>query len=371
MRQSDHVSSIKLVVTSSLLEKFSAISEPFLELEELDLLSQENAQLTLPSTFRWGSCLRILRLTGITFPALPQLLHSSRNLVDLQLHEALDTWHIWPETLVSALSGMAQLQSLSLHFLSTADHIVLPSTCGEHVILPALARLNFQGNNAYLEDLVARIDAPGLRDIEITFSNRRIFGASKLSGFIDRIEMQKSHLRADILSSECAISISLTQPGAPTCLKVQVSCEPLSGQVYSMAQICGHFSDFISRVEDLRINVTRPSSGHDDVDAGRLLDIFDSFTGVKWFHVAGNFSTDIVVALRPSERWRKNALPALHKLCIREPEPHCAPLREAVGSFTHSRRLSGCFIAVEYERQWIGGERRGTGMMVLSASTAR
>jgi hypothetical protein len=48
LRQHDRVSSISLTVTSSLVEKLSAISRPFSELEELVLLSQDNVQLTPP-----------------------------------------------------------------------------------------------------------------------------------------------------------------------------------------------------------------------------------------------------------------------------------------------------------------------------------
>ena len=78
LKQSDRVSSISLTVTSSLLEKLSTISEPFSELEELVLLSQDNLQLTLPSAFRWGPRLRTLHSTRIAFPSLPQLLSPSR-----------------------------------------------------------------------------------------------------------------------------------------------------------------------------------------------------------------------------------------------------------------------------------------------------
>jgi hypothetical protein len=46
---------------------------------------------------------------------------------------------------------------------------------------------------------------------------------------------------------------------------------------------------------------------------------------------------------------RETLLPALHKLCIQEPDP-TPPLQEAVVSFIHSRLLSGHIIAVEYER---------------------
>jgi hypothetical protein len=352
LKQSGRVSSIRLTTTISLLEKISTISEPFLELEEFVLLSQENAQLTLPSTFRWGPRLRTLHFTRITFPTLPQLLLSSGNLVDLQLHEVLDHWHNSPANLVNALSVMTQLQSLSLHFSSTANYITSPLSFGERIILPALTRLNYRGINAYLEGLVARIDAPGLEEIEITFFNKRIIGASKLSEFVDRIEeMQKPHCRADILSSESAISISLTQPGALTYLKVQVLCGTLSGQVYSMAQICSHFSTFVFRVEDLHINLLPSSSRQDVVDRGRWLDLLGSFTGVKWFHLTGSLSTVIVLALQPSERRRgTGVLPALHKLCIPEPEPHDSALWEAVVSLVHSCRLSGRFLAVEHCR---------------------
>ena len=362
LKQSGRVSSINLTITISLLEKIRMISEPFLELEELILLSQENVQLTLPSTFRWGPRLRTLHFTRIAFPTLPQLLLSSRNIVDLQLREAIDPWHISPATLLNALSGMPQLQSLSLHFSSIVDWrcIASPLPFGERIILLALTRLDIRGINAYVEDLVASIDAPGLKDIEITFLNQRIAVASKLSGFIDRVQMQKSHRRAYILSSKRCISIYLTQAGAPTCLKVQILCETLSGQVYSMSQICSRFSAFILRVEDLRVNVTRPSSGHDDVDGGQWLNLINSFTSVKWFHLDGNLSTNIVLALQSSERRPETVLPALHKLCLQEPEPHSAPLREVVGSFIHSRRLSGRFIAVELYR---------TGEYALSADT--
>jgi hypothetical protein len=123
LKQSDRVSSISLTVTSSLLEKLSAIERPFSELEDLVLLSRDSVRLTLPSAFRWGPRLRRLHLTRIAFPALLQLLYSSRNLVDLQLHEVLDPWHFSPEALTNALSGMAQLRSLSLHFLSTANYL--------------------------------------------------------------------------------------------------------------------------------------------------------------------------------------------------------------------------------------------------------
>ncbi|KAH8978460.1 hypothetical protein EDB92DRAFT_583766 [Lactarius akahatsu] len=360
LKRSDLVSSISLTVTSSLLEKLSSIERPFLGLEELVLLSQDGLRLTLPSAFRWGSRLRCLHSTKIAFPSLLQLLSSSTNLVDLQLHEIFDPWHLSPEALTKALFGMAQLRSLSLHFLSTAIYLSPPPSVEERIILPGLIRFNFRGVTKYLEDFVTRIDAPHLGAIEITFLDDPIFGVPKLSKFIDRMEMHKSLRRAHILSSERAISISLILPGAPTCIKLQLFSEPLSVQLSFMARICTHFSAFLLNVEDLRISATRPSRWMDSLHSGKWLELINSFTGAKWFHLDGNDSTSIVRALQLPERQRELALPALHKLYIAQPGPRYAPLRKAVVSFMTSRRLSGHPIAVEYERLRHISELRGT-----------
>jgi hypothetical protein len=374
LMQSDRVSSINLTITSSLLEKLSAIEKPFSELEDLVLLSRDSLQLTLPSTFRWGPRLRRLHLTSIACSTLPHLLHSSGSLVDLQLHEGLYPWHFSPETLTDALSGMAQLRSISLHFLSTTIRLAPPPPSGELVVLPVLAGLTFRGNTEYLEGLVARIDAPCLRDIEVTFFDEFIFDLSKLSEFIDRIEMHKSHLRAHILLSERAVCLSLIQPGAPTCLKLQVFCERLSEQLFPMARICIGFSAVLLNVEDLRISATRRSIWG-DVMGYQWLMLIELFTGVKWLHIAENISTNIVRTFQlPDRRLNLNTvtpvLPALHKLYIPQPETRHAPLPEAVVSFITSRRLFGHHIGVEYERlgHWHINELRGSGRMYARAS---
>ena len=52
LKQVDRVCSISLIVTNSLLEKLTAITEPLSELEDLVLFSRDNMRLTLPTTFR-------------------------------------------------------------------------------------------------------------------------------------------------------------------------------------------------------------------------------------------------------------------------------------------------------------------------------
>jgi len=361
LKQSDRVSSISLTVTNSLLEKLSAIERPIPELEDLVLLSRDSVRLTLPSAFGWGTRLRCLHLTRIVFFALPQLLYSSRNLVDLQLREVLNPWLFSPEALTDALSGMAQLRSLSLHLLLTIDHIGVSLPSRKRVVLPALTRLDFRGITTYLEDLVAGIDTPRLGDIKLTFFKESIPDHSKLSEFIDRIPILKSYRRADILSSERAISISLKPPGTPARLKLQFFNKPLSVRLSSLAQICIHSSTFPFNVEDLRISVTRQPRRKDILCDRQWLGLLSSFTGVKWFHLDGNLSTNIVRILQLPDSRHETVLPALHKLYIPQPGPRHAPLPEAVVSFMTSHRLSGHPIGVEYERLRHISELRGTG----------
>ena len=364
MKHPDRVSSISLTVTSSLLEKLSATERLFSELEELVLLSQGSVRLTLPNAFRWGVCLRTLHLTGAAIPALPELLSPSKGLIDLQIHKIPDVGYFSPEAFVNALSGMTQLRTLSLHFLSFPPHLHTlgsPPRSWERVVLPALACLEYRGISEYMDRLVARIDAPRLGGIDITFFGQSKMDTSQLCRFINRIEMQKSHSRAEILSSERAISISFTHPESPTRLKLQMSCKTLARQLSYMAKICSRLSAFILGVEHLHISSTQSPSGQDYNDRVEWLNLISPFRGTKWFHVAGDHSKNIVLALHS---WQRDAvqpvLPALHKLCVREPEPRCAHLQESVVSFIRSCRLLGHMVGAEYERVRIN-ELRGTG----------
>jgi hypothetical protein len=228
---------------------------------------------------------------------------------------------------------LAQLRSLSLHFLSTSDHAAISLPTRNRVVFPALIRLKYRGLTRDLEDLVSRIDAPRLKDIEVTFSFESITNFSKLIGFIDRIGMHKSHRQAHILSSENAISITLIQPEAPTRIKFQSFCESFSLQLSSMARILIPFSSLILDVEDLHVNVTRQFRQEDTSYTGRWLELLNLFGGV----------------------------PTLHGLYISQPGPRHVFLREAVVSFMALRRIFGHPIAVEYEQLSHMSELSGAG----------
>ena len=368
LKRPDRISSINLTVTTSLLDKFElcAVEGPFLELEDLILLSQDSVPLTPPISFRWGPRLRRLHLTRIAFPGLLRLLYSSRNLVDLRLRQAFNSSYCPIEGLTDALSRMPQLQSLSLHFPATSDNVFPPPPLDQRAVLPALICVDFRGTAKHLERLVLRIDAPRLREIQVALFDKSVFDLSRLGNFIDRIGMHKSHYQARILFSERAITISFTRPGPLTCLKLRLLSEVLSEQLSTVFRTLPH-SAKIFNVEDLRISVTRPPNREDSLSSRRWSKFINSFTCIKWLHLDGNSSTDLVRALQDAHLQHKTVPPALHKLYLPHPGPHHLPLSEAVVLFMTSRGRSGYPIGVEYERLYHISEQRGTGTSLCTA----
>ena len=353
LKQSDRVSSISLTVTSSLLEKLSAISEPLYELEELVLLSQDNVQRTLPCTFLWGPRLRTLHSTRIAFPSLPSLLLPCQNLVDLQLHEIPSSGYFSPEAFANFLSGTPQLRSLTLHILSfprRQSYLVLPPPSGERTVLAALTRLKYRGTSKYLDSFVGRIDAPRLGDIEITLFNQPTMDALQLGQFIQRTEIHTSLSHAEVETSAHAISISFTTDSDEyTPLRVQTSCKQLDWQLSCMAQICDQISPFLFHVGHLGINAAQLPDEQDDVDGEQWLDLLRSFKfgGAENLRVNGKLTAGILCALSPANEENTTMLPSLRQVHLEKPIAMDGPSWDSVRSFKTARWISGRPVKVE------------------------
>ena len=346
LKQSDRVSSIRLTVTNSLLKKLSAISEPLSELEDLSLLSFDIVQPTLPSTFRWGPLLHTLHSTGIAFPSFPRLISPSQGLMDLQLQQIPSSGYFPPEAFADALSGMTHLRTLSLHFISIPprrNFLRLPPQSGERIVLPALTHLKYRGTSKYLDSFVARIDAPHLGEIDIIFFFQPTMDASQLGIFIQRIEMQTSLSRAKVETSTHAISISFTDSGASTPLRLQISCKRLDWQLSCMAQICDRISPFLFHVGDLGINTTRLSDGQDNLSVEPWLDLFRSFKfgSARRFWVAGELTTDILCVLGPASEGNTRMLPSLRHVRVQKSMMMDGPSWDSVQSFISKRSIPG------------------------------
>ena len=134
----------------------------------------------IPESFLGGSAPRLqhLELEYIRFPGLPKLLLSAIDLVSLSVSKTPHSGYISPEAMARCLSTLTRLESLSLGFRSTLSRPV-QETQRPHPptrsALPALFVFQFAGVTEYLEDFVARIDAPLLHSFDIKFYDRITF----------------------------------------------------------------------------------------------------------------------------------------------------------------------------------------------------
>ena len=196
----DRIRHINLgVLPDFLLKMFAAVmQESFPVLTDLALSStmESESAPALPDSFLDGIAprLRSLTLHRIPFPGLLKLLLTTNFLVDLCLVGIPHSGYISPEAMANCLSSLTMLRYLRLGFNSPRPHRDRPSrhpSSMTRVDLPALVDSCFWGDNEYLEQFVARFNAPLLMDIFITFFNRLVFDNSQLSRFIGRVENDK------------------------------------------------------------------------------------------------------------------------------------------------------------------------------------
>ena len=147
------VSRIDLTVSSSpaTWEKFAAVmQDPFPMLEDLSL-QHHNMTPIISDSFLDGSAPRLqnLFLGDILFPALPNLLLSATDLVDLFLWDIPHSGRISPEAMVTYISVLIRLKSLSLRFRSPRSR---PDSVGRflHPLRRTLLLLPILTSKAYL-----------------------------------------------------------------------------------------------------------------------------------------------------------------------------------------------------------------------------
>ena len=194
LEHSDRVSRIKLFVSESQLGKITALMlEPFPVLTHLSITSESGS--TLPDRFLGGSALPLqqLDICNIVYPALPTLLSSANNLIDLSLRNTTPpAGYVSPEALVTHVAALLRLEILDVGFTSFLDPI--SSHLITRTVLPALRKFTFSGSCKYLEDFISRIDTPQLNSIVVYYESGNNFDVTQLTKFVDRPETLKRSL---------------------------------------------------------------------------------------------------------------------------------------------------------------------------------
>ena len=237
----------------------AAMQVPFPALTDLLLQSEGDLASHIPDNFLGGFAPRLqyLNIDRILFPGIPNLLLSATHLVDLDLSYVPHSGYILPEAMATCLSALTSLDTFSLGFVSFQSR---PDRESRHPplitrsVLPDLTTICFQGAGEYLDDLVARIDAPRLCHLSITFLHQRNFDTPHLVQLISRTpmlrELNEAHVNLNLTSE-------LLFQWASAHLHVQItcSCEESVQKLSSIAQAYAMCLPPLPTMENLRLGV--------------------------------------------------------------------------------------------------------------------
>jgi hypothetical protein len=342
-----------------------AMLGPFPALEGILFAAEagDSAMAVVPDSFLGGSApqLQWFTLHAIPFPALPTLLSSTRNLVDLQLSGIPRSGYISPEAMVTCLSAMPRLETLRIQFDSPQS---FPNRKSRHhpplerSTLPTLRQLIFEGIDEYFEDLVARVDAPVIRELEITFFHRHLYNFSQLSQFIGHVEAFKSptHARICLLYGAAEVSANpQTGTDRRVWLQLGTSCDELHLQLRHFVQVCSSSLLPFSDVENLTISSVRQlqqSQWESTAEDFVWLDLLHAFSAVKVLNIDKNSLAPVAYTLKEVVKERLTGIfPAIRERSIGEHLPS-GPILRAVEKFATARGLS---THLDRPHRWVAG----------------
>ena len=344
----DRVRGIKLAVTSSLLAKVAPVmQEPFPAMTTLWLSSKDPNAPIIPDVFFSSTAphLQQVYLAGVSFPALPALLLSASDLVDLELNDIPQGGYLSPEAMITSLAALSRLNTLCIWFKSPTSRLqqIYPPSSAR-VVLPSLTAFNFRSSSAYLEHLLARIDTPRLHSFKVTFFNQLDFQLPQLSQFIRRTQMlelaQSRHAQVRVRINNLYIELDFEEKGySGRPLSLCISCQRLDWQVSHLAQIFGQCPAMTSNVDQLFIDEVDLQldpgweDGMDDTDWLRFLRLF---TNVKMLYGSKQLAGHIARALGGvSGEMVTEVLPSMETLELEDQTP------KSIEPFIARRQLSG------------------------------
>jgi hypothetical protein len=360
----DRVSGIDLRVSNSDMERFAAVmQDPFPALTYLNICLDDEMAQVISDSFLGGSAprLRSLDLRGIPFPALPRLLLSATDLVILDLWNIPHSGYISPEAMVASLSALTRLESLIIGFQSPLSRPAEASRRRPPLIrtlFPALTSLGFRGVTEYLEDLVARIDAPLLVEFWIIFFNQLVFDLLQLPKFLCRTETFTVINHTKVVFNGHFTRVDFSSRTETSSLSLTISCRELDWQLSSLSQVCNSVLLALSAMDmeyldlDLDISDAYPLLIEDDMENTQWSELLHPFANVSDLHLLGQVATCIAPALQELTGKRvTEVLPALQNIFLDGVHGEPEPVPKAISEFVAARQLSGCPVAI-HRRHW-------------------
>ena len=296
-------------MSASQFEETTEVEGPFPALTRLCLrfdsywIEKQPRLPDVPDSFLGGfaPCLQAVTLERISFSGLPTLLLSATHLVHLVLQGIPFYGYISPDAMATGLSASTRLDKLVIEFATCRHRKSQRPPSPTRILLPVLTKLRFKGPNRYLEDLVARIDAPLLDKSEITFFCQRHFDTSQLARFISCTEKFTTHDKALVVFSYSDIFVTLPQTSGGA-LKLRIllyKSSKYQRELLSLAQICSSFFPLIPAVERLYIVDSWTGNVYlDSPDITEWSEFLRPFTAVKDLYMPPKFMSCIAPALQ-------------------------------------------------------------------------
>ena len=341
-------------IDGSALEKLVAVmQEPFPILRHFHLSSSDESIPVVPETFLGGYTprLRTFIIFGIPFLSLPQLIFSATRIKFLVFRDIPSSGYITPEVMANCLAALPNLEHLSIGFRSPQSRpIQINPPPLTRSVLRTLTRLNFHGTSEYLEDFVARIDAPLLNRLSVVLFMDLIFHIPRLHDFIYHTEGLMPCNQAYMEFTGSMIKTSIL--GSQARFDMEVRCERPDWQLSSMTQIFSQQLPLLSHIKQPKIceGFCPPHTGwkdDPDMDSSLWLELFHLFIAVRILYVSKILAPPVAVALQELGEGRAmEVLPMLQNLSLEGLQP-AGPVQRAIQSFVASRQRSGHPIVIQ------------------------
>ncbi len=358
----EHVMNSGVIMYWQCVMNSAAMQKPFPELTDLRLgmFEPNGSEPILPDSFLSGTAprLRSFQLDGVPFPGLPKLLLSATHLVHLELYDIPISGYIPPEEMATSFSALTSLESLRFGFRHPRPRPALesrrpPPPPLTRSILPSLTEIGFKGASEYLEVILARIDAPRLNKMRMTFFNQIIFDLPQLFQFIGRTPtlgaLEKGHITFNPDAIDVTFPPQTSDHGA---LGVRILCIASDWQLSALEQVCTSSLPPVSMLENLYISKYRRwgPRWQGEVEYTLWLDLLRSFVAVKKLYLSEECVPLIAPALQElAEGQTTELLPTLEIILLEEFQPS-GHLHEGIKKFVAARRLTGHPVAVS--RWW-------------------
>ena len=298
LEQRDRLRRVRLdMPVTSLQRLIGTMDEEYPILEYLIVMppfDDRRSILILPERLQAPN-LRLLSLAGFTLPMGSRLLTAAIGLVTFCLVMNDPSTYFHPNTLLRWLSFMPQLETLAVFFFTAVSkreierQLTLTNTpIITPVTLPNLHHLWFGGVSTYLEALVRRTTTPRLEKLQIDFFDQITFSLPRLQQLLNTAENLRVD-RAKFWFYEERVHVRVySRDHGEEAISIDVICQHLDWQVFSVAQISNSLIQKFSAVEHLTLEHeehTRSSEEHNEVDRTEWRRLLRPFGNVQTLRI--------------------------------------------------------------------------------------